>query len=165
MRGRKPTPSAVRAVEGTRSHTLRKNRDEPIHESIEAGADVPEELTDPRAIEEWRRVIDSLSRGHITIVDRGALVGYCAVWARWRALEDLAASQPLTSYTRTGYQVPNPVIGMANKALLLMMKIAAELGITPSSRTRVHKVDAAAPPGTPVDEFTAWQRKRRKGSI
>jgi P27 family predicted phage terminase small subunit len=56
--------------------------------------------------------------------------------------------------------MPNPLIRMSNNAMTMMLKAAAELGLTPSSRSRVRGVAPGS--DTPVDPFTAWQRNRRQ---
>jgi P27 family predicted phage terminase small subunit len=165
VRGRKPTPTDIRLARGARTKR-RINATEPRHAAIDIGEDAPADLTDDVAIGEWRRVIDTLSRGHITTVDRPTLIAYCRKYAQWRRFEDAAAADPPTIRAPSGYMMPNPLIGMANKALGMMLKAAAELGVTPSSRSRVHAAAYQEPkPGTNVDDFTAWQRKRRKGGV
>jgi len=163
MRGRKPFPTAVRVALGMRMDGKHANPDEPQHESIEPGAEPPSELVDPHAREEWRRVIDTLAQGHVTTVDRPTLAAYCAKYGQWRRLEREAALQPSIISAPSGYPMPNPLISMANKAMLMMMKAAAELGLTPSSRSRVRAM-AAGRESPAVDAFTAWQRQRRQAN-
>lgn len=154
MRGRKPTPTAVKLLHNNPGRRP-LNTDEPAHDPIDTTC--PTELTHPKARAEWARVIDALtSTGHVTTVDRATLIGYCLKYGQWQALEETAAQHPFLVRAPSGYPIPNPAIGMANKAFALMLKAAVELGITPSSRSRIIAQAAES-----EDEFTAYQKRRR----
>jgi|SRR6188472_3071292 P27 family predicted phage terminase small subunit len=135
MRGRKPQPTALKLLRGNpgkRPVNLR----EPQHGALDAA--VPPDLVDPEAQDEWRRLAAVLiTRGQVTTVDRAVLTGYCVKYAQWIALEREAAKHPWVVKTPSGYPIPNPALGMANKAFGLMLQAATELGITPSARSRV----------------------------
>lgn len=141
MRGRKPQPTALKVLRGNPGRR-KLNPAEPQHGALET--DLPADLTDPIAQAEWTRVAALLSaRGQVTTVDRAVLVGYCLKYAQWQALEREAARHPFIVKSPSGYPIPNPALGMANKVFGLMLKAAAELGITPSSRSRVSVTPAA----------------------
>jgi P27 family predicted phage terminase small subunit len=154
MRGRKPLPLAVQlATNNPGRRPL--NLNQPTHDPLDPTC--PEELTDPRARSEWDRLAVALSsRGHCLAVDRTSLMGYCLKYAQWLALEQEADDLLVT--TARGSLMPNPAIGMANRAFALVLKTAAELGLTPSSRTRV----VAAKGAESGDGFTTFQRRRQK---
>jgi P27 family predicted phage terminase small subunit len=119
------------------------NPAEPRHAPL--ALECPAVLVDPLARAEWDRVAPPLvAAGQVTSVDRATLIGYCQQWAHWQALEREAAGQASIVLSPNNYPLPNPVCGMANKAFGLMLKAAAELGITPSSRSRVVAVPRAA---------------------
>lgn len=160
MLGRRPIPSAVRAQRGNPGRRPRGAR-EPEHERI--GAEVPAELQgDERAIAEWQRIIVTIGRGHCTVVDRGALIGYCQAWSMWQRCAAEALTGAVLVTTASGYVMANPAITLASKALQLFLRAAVELGFTPSARTRVSAV-ALDEHAAPVDEFTAFQQQRRPG--
>jgi P27 family predicted phage terminase small subunit len=155
MRGRKPHPTALKLQRNNPGHKP-LNYDEPKHDPLDQAC--PAELTDPAAQAEWARLADVLSeRGQVTTVDRATLIGYCLKYAQWRALEIEAAQHAFVVKAPSGYPIPNPALGMANKVFGLMLKAAAELGITPSSRSRVHALKAES-----EDAFTAYQQKGAK---
>jgi P27 family predicted phage terminase small subunit len=119
------------------------NANEPQY--LPTSIDCPSDLPDD-ARKDWDRVAAQLiATGHVTTVDRAVLAGYCLKYAQWQALEAEAARHPFVVKTPKGYPMPNPVLGMANKVFGLMLKAAAELGITPSSRSRVHAQEPAKP--------------------
>lgn len=146
MRGRKPQPTALRVLRGNPGRRD-LNPAEPVHRDL--NLDCPSELLDPSAQAEWTRVATQLVQARqVTTIDRGVLIGYCLKWAQWQALELEASRHPFIVKAPSGYPVPNPALGMANKAFALMLKAAAELGMTPSSRSRVTTTPHGATPAS-----------------
>lgn len=144
MKGRKPQPSRLKILRGNPGRRP-VNPAEPQHAALDPA--VPVELVDAIARAEWIRVAALLAaHGQVTTVDRATLIGYCVKYGQWQALEREAATQSFIVKSPKGYPFPNPALGMANSALALVLKAAAELGITPSSRSRVHLVEHTAPP-------------------
>jgi P27 family predicted phage terminase small subunit len=130
LRGRKPTPRRTDA---------------------ERLPSPPDELN-PDARKEWGRVARKLrGQGLFTELDRGMLAAYCQAYGRWaqaeRALAEMGKLDPVTGglmiRTKSGNAIQNPIVGTANKAMSDMARFAAELGMTPSARTRV--ANAAMP--------------------
>jgi P27 family predicted phage terminase small subunit len=146
MRGRKPKPTALKILRGNPGQR-RLNPAEPVHPPL--GVECPAALIDPLAREEWARIAPQLIRqGQVTSVDRGTLMGYCLKYAQWQALEAEARQHPSIVKAPSGYPIPNPLLGLANRVFHLMLKAAAELGITPSARSRV-----TAQPVAPVSKW------------
>jgi len=106
----------------------------------------PAELVQPLARAEWDRVAPGLvASGQVTSVDRAMLIGYCQKWAQWQLLEASAAEHPFVVRAPNGNPIQNPALSLAFKAYNLMLRSAAELGMTPSSRSRVIARPDAAP--------------------
>jgi len=103
---------------------------------------------------EWKRICRKLvDMGVITSLDRAVLGAYCASYERWIAstvaikeMVDEAPSAPLLVSTTNGNLVQNPLVGIQRRAAMDMVRFAAELGMTPSSRTRLGLPDSKAPP-------------------
>ena len=135
MPGPRRQPTALKVLRGNPG--LRHlNYAEPQHRVLTN--ECPAELVDPVARTEWDRITPSLTAcGQVLTVDRATLIAYCQKWAQWQALEAEARLHPFIVRSPNGYPLPNPALCMANKALKLMLTAAAELGITPSSRSRV----------------------------
>jgi P27 family predicted phage terminase small subunit len=128
---------------------------------IVEGETVPPELVgDTTATAEWLRTIPMLrEREVITEGDRGSLIALCQQWSvyqqavgQWRALGMIVK-------TPSGYPMVNPYLGVANKALNQCLKLWAELGLTPSSRSRV----TTLPPAGPADPFAEFDPLRSNG--
>jgi P27 family predicted phage terminase small subunit len=148
MRGRKPKPTAQRLREGNPGGRP-INRQEPAlpPETFDA---VPPELAGvPRAIAEWQHLAPVLrQRRAVTTADRSALIALCLEWSRY--LDASAQATPLVISTKSGYPMPNPYLSVASKALAACARLWPELGLTPSSRSRV-RIDT--PPGDEFAEF------------
>jgi P27 family predicted phage terminase small subunit len=125
MRGRKPKPGAGR-------------EDAPNIPELAAGD--PEELKgDPVGLAEWNRLHAVLTdTGIMTEGDRTAVLAVCQQWSLYQqALGKISESGLVVTAPTSGYQMPNPYISIAGKALLHCEKLWVELGLTPSARTRV----------------------------
>ena len=150
--GRRPKSRALRLLAGNPG-----KRPLPKHEptpTIEAPPR-PEHL-DARARAEWDRLVALLVELRVlSALDRAALAAYCVAWSRWSETEEALASldiHQLYSETETGYRQSHPLLVIARQAQMDMRAWAVELGITPSSRSRVR----AAPkeePGDPSERF------------
>ena len=144
MRGRKPKPTKLKLLEGNPGKRP-LNPAEPVPDA--ALPDAPAHL-DEDARAEWARTAEELNRlGLLTQVDRAAFAGYCAAYGRWAQASRALKGEGLTVETTNGNVIQNPLVGIANKAMELMLRFAAEFGMTPSSRSRV------SVPNTAVDEF------------
>ena len=142
-RGRKPTPTHLKLVTGNPGKRPLPKK-EPKPELLIPP--VPSELCDDAKLE-WGRVSVELHRiGLLSNIDRGALCAYCAAYGRWikaeRILRKIEANDPvshgLVVKTKSGNIIQNPMVGVANKAMLDMVRYASEFGMTPSSRARVN---------------------------
>lgn len=140
MPGPRAQPTALRLMRGNPGKR-RINRAEPQHAAL--APTCPDCLRDPGARAEWDRVAPGLiASGQVTTVDRALLIGYCQKWAQWQALEAAAAEHPFIVKGPQGKPIPNPALSLAFKAFNLMLRSAAELGMTPSARSKV----TVAPP-------------------
>jgi P27 family predicted phage terminase small subunit len=78
--------------------------------------------------------------GLLSEIDAPLFAAYCASYSVWvRAEEWLARLGPQGLLTRTpnGHFVQSPLVSIAAKARRDMIRYAAELGMTPSSRSRI----------------------------
>lgn len=85
---------------------------------------------------------------------RDVVIAYCMQYAKFlEAEEDIAENgRIVTRVTARGdIEMNNPAIKHSDAACNLMLRFAAELGLTPASRKRVVKVRAAT--GAPARQF------------
>ena len=93
----------------------------------------------PVAVKEWRRgIVPAIKTGQVTEAERVMAIAHCELWATWQSqLEDASKHPHVIAAGINKYPMPNPARVMANKTLLMLAKVDAELGFTPSSRSRV----------------------------
>lgn len=137
MRGRKPTPTVVRFLRNNPGKR-RINREEPTPNELSTGW--PDELSgDEVARAEWTRtIVPLIDIGQITAADRAFAIAHCELWSTWRSQVLEASKHPhVVKAGSSNHPIPNPARGMANKTMQLLAKVDSELGLTPSSRSRV----------------------------
>lgn len=142
MRGRKPTPTALKLIAGNPGkRPLRLDEFKPYAEIPRA----PKHLKG-EALKEWKRVTVELHRyGMISQADRGALAMLCTCWGRYVQAEEMiekAAAQAPGSYgmfvkTPNNFAVQSPWLAVSNKAMEQYKVFCAEFGLTPSARSRM----------------------------
>lgn len=75
--------------------------------------------------------------GLLTTLDKTVFAIYCQSWSAWvQAVKKLSETGPLIK-SPSGYPIQNPYLAVKNKAEDQMMKSLTELGMSPSSRTRI----------------------------
>ena len=134
MRGRKPTPTSLKILQGNPGKRPIRGREPQPPRSQPT---CPAHLS-PTAKAEWKRLAQSLNKiGTLTQVDRAALAAYCQSYGRWVEAERKLAETPPLLKTPAGYVQASPWLAISSKQLELMAKFMAELGLTPSSRSRL----------------------------
>ena len=152
MKGRKPTPTALRLLRGNprkRPVNLREPAPARLAEDF-----APPEWLDEAAKGEWRRLAPMLARlGVLTETDGDALAAYCEAWTTWKqATQKIRQFGMVVKATREGVELPviSPYVKIAERALAHMRSFLVEFGMTPSSRARIH---TAAPPEAPASKW------------
>ncbi len=153
--GRKPLPAALRIMNGSKG-PLPNNPEPP---RFEAPPDPPPHLG-PLAVQEWHRLAGPLvACGVLTVADTASFAAYCASYARWAEAEEKLRELGQIVKSANGFPIQNPHLVVANAALKQMHVYAAELGLTPSSRSRVTR--QAPKPRDPFADFLAKKPKAK----
>lgn len=152
MRGRKPTPTALKVVRGNPGGRP-LNEDEP---KPKGEVRAPEYLSEMAAAH-WPVVAEQLrNAGVLTSMDVAALALYCESFARWQQAQALIAKTGLVVPGQKGTFTQSPYVVISNAAFEQMRRLLIEFGMTPSSRSRVSKVG-----GEDEDEYAAFTKKPR----
>ncbi len=143
MRGRKPTPPALKLLKGSRVRPA-KTKNSALKPRIEK-LDPPPYLRED-GLAEWNRLEPELrSLGILTTVDRGIFEAYCEAYgdamACGKLLESTSGVERFVIKGPDGKIGRNQIISVRNDARRAMVRFAAELGITPASRSRVAPVN------------------------
>lgn len=152
--GPKPKPTAIKLLEGNPGkRKLNENEPKP-----ETGIPTCPDWLTKDAKNEWKRLAKTLHQmGVLSTTDRAAFAAYCESWARWKEAEEHITNEGTVIVNGKGDQVLSPWVGKSEKAQRLMLQSAAELGLTPSSRSRIVAVGEAN--RNPADEMEAILRK------
>ena len=154
MKGRKPKPTTQRALTGNAGHRP-LNTHEPVTPALDATFDTPPPELPPRAQAEWTRLAPLLRRSRqVGATDRTALMAVCIEWARYLDAMAKVTQLGVVVTTPAGYPMTNPYLSVATRALAACTKLWPELGLTPSSRSRI-SVLAVPSPDDPFAEFDA----------
>lgn len=146
MRGRRPKPTALKVLEGTRKDRI--NTREPRSSKTPAR---PTYL-DAVAKKEWARIIPILERMRVLAEADGPLLAiYCQAHSDLvSALKELRKLGRVVT-TPTGTLKPNPYLQVASNAKAEMARVLTEFGCSPSSRSRLSVGTAGE-----IDELEAW---------
>lgn len=148
MRGRKPLPTHLKLLRGNPG----KRRLQPALQILPPPAPLPApEFLTGYAREEWERVAPQLTALRcLSPLDVASLRVYCETYKRWRTavetISEMEGRDPVTHglivKTQSGGAVPNPFVWIAQNAARDLIRFAAEFGLTPSARSRIHAVEA-----------------------
>lgn len=129
-RGPRPKPTALRTLEGDPGKLLRKRRQEP-RPAKAVGMACPDWIHGAARLE-WRRIVPELERlSLLTVIDVAVLEAHCVTYGNWRAA---VRAKKHERTTRLGAE---------------LRKFAAEFGLSPAARVRLHVDDATPPPRLP----------------
>ncbi len=142
--GMRPKPTRLKILAGKPGHhPLNLREPQPA---------IPTELPEPPlplsrlARKEWERIGGLLlSLRILTELDLSALAAYSVVYGRWvEAENDLRRRGVMVpAKPRSRNLVQNPFLSIANKSLQQMLRLLAEFGMSPSTRTRIVTADAS----------------------
>lgn len=133
--GRPRKPTALKKLEGNPGRRALGNEPKP---PVAPSDWAPPEHLRGEARREWRRLVGPLVRcGILTIADRDAFASYCVLHDRHVRAEFMIARDGELTRTPNGHAQPSPWITISRDALTLKVRYMAELGLTPSARSRM----------------------------
>jgi P27 family predicted phage terminase small subunit len=87
----------------------------------------------------WRQMAKMLRDAGIgTALDRHAMLLLVDAWVTWNTSTAALRQSGLLIKAPSGYPLQNPLFAIANKAHEQIVRLLAEFGMTPASRTRIH---------------------------
>ena len=150
MRGAKPKPTHLKLIEGNPGKR-KLNRNEPKPQGDLC--DAPDWLTDEQKAG-WTYAISNAPAGLMKRLDRAALTAFVVAEDMHRQASVAVGKFGLiTKSPSKGEPMQNPYLPIINRQAQIMLKAAAELGFTPSSRSRVEIVGGETE--DPADRFFA----------
>lgn len=147
MTGRRPKPTHLKLIAGNPGKRP-LNQDEPI--PVGDLVDPPEWMTDSQQAG-WRYAIEHAPLGLLKRLDLSVLSVWVVAQDLHRdAAEKVARYGAIIKAPNTGVPIQSPYVAVLNKQASIMMKAAAEMGFTPSSRSRV-RTEKQAQSGNPFE--------------
>lgn len=149
MKGPKPKPTHLKLLAGNPGkRPINKTEPKPVGDLF----DCPEWMTEDQSLA-WSYAISESPKGLLKRLDRSALTV-------WVVSEDMHRQATiavgkfgmLTKSSQKGEAIQNPYLPIINRQAAIMMKAAAELGFTPSSRSRI-SVDSSDPVDNKFSQF------------
>ena len=133
-RGRKPKPTALKALEGNPGkRPLNEREPVPPQGTIRCPS-----WLEAEAKKEWKRLAPALeAMGILTTVDISAFAGYCQAFARWKEAEEFISQHGSIFQTPSGYVQQVPQVSIAQQNLKIMQSFCSEFGLTPATRSRI----------------------------
>jgi P27 family predicted phage terminase small subunit len=131
MRGRRPMPTALRALRGTEGG-------KPVAgvEPVETPCPGCPDWLSEDAKAEWARLAGGLhGMGRLTPEDVATFAAYCAAYASFKLYNALATSEPMVEGSQGQMRV-NPAAQAADNALKQVHRFALEFGLSPAARGR-----------------------------
>lgn len=160
--GRKPKPTHLHLIEGTfrkERHNVRANEPKPA-----SNLDTPPGWFSPEELATWDYGLRHAPTGLLKGIDASVYTVWVVATVTHRhAAEALARGGAKSLLSRTGSKpgtdkdgkpilvggtvVQSPLVGIMNRAALILIRAAAELGFSPAARARVTaEGDAVADP-------------------
>jgi P27 family predicted phage terminase small subunit len=152
VKGRKPQSTAIKLAKGAfDKHPERRNHNEPTPQLGEPT--IPEIVEhDPAAKTRWLWVCEQLrSMNLLHVTDQGLIAGYCLDYSMMLSLWESIKGGRVSDMTERGGITTKPEANQFHKFADRILKREAELGLTPSARTRLR-----APQKDEEDPFQEW---------
>lgn len=152
MRGRKPKPTAIKVITGNPGKRA-LNTQEPEYPEL---GETPPDFLDEYGKNEWHRVFPMLAGIRVIKAPEAALLAaYCGAFSDFYRLSELSKGKGFITKAPNGCPMISPLFQALSKARTEMVRLMSELGITPSSRSRV----TAARPAEPDSPLAKFKRK------
>ena len=136
--GRKPKATAVKEASGAlRKNPQRRNKAEPKPKRGHP-AMPPTVKADKVAASQWNDLCQLLDDMKIlTVADQAVMAMYCTTYAEWLKVYEHVRDNGCSYVSVNGNPATSPQTHQYNKLSDRLLKLFAELGLTPSSRSRI----------------------------
>lgn len=132
--GRPAKPTHLKIVQGNPGkRALPKGEPKPAGDLSKT----PPTWLPDEAKKEWRFIMKHAPAGLLKLVDESSMIVYVIAKATHRQAAEQLARESLTLTSANGGNIQNPLVGVMNRQAEIMLKAAAQMGFSPSSRTKV----------------------------
>jgi P27 family predicted phage terminase small subunit len=137
--GRPPKPTLVHKIEGTFQPVRNAGRGDRLEAPGELSGKRPPAWMDAAQRKLWREILTDAPAGVLRRIDAGLLANYVELANRYRQLVEaqrqLDRAQPMPFLVKSPAGAAlSPYLRAINHCVLLMTRLAAEMGFTPAAR-------------------------------
>lgn len=137
-RGAAPKPDALKQLQGNPGKRPLNQAAPKLPTFDKDSLPTPPSWMNTPAKKEWKKLVPILHKaGVLTQVDTGTLAAYCQAFGEFVEATKIVKARGYTTVTDKGNVIQRPEVGVANTAMKLMVSIAREFGLTPSSRNNI----------------------------
>jgi P27 family predicted phage terminase small subunit len=130
--GKKPTPRALKSLKGT-AKAPKQSKGLQAPQTL----DSPPDFFGPDELSEWGRVQEYALMGVIRAPDYGTCVGLAVLFGNAMDAARDVSENGLTMETPNGMTQQRATVSTMRNAFAAYRQFASELGLTPTSRTRL----------------------------
>jgi len=136
--GTKPKPTWLKVIAGNPGcRPLNTNEPDALAVGELVNMPVPEDFT-PEMAAVWAATLAAAPPGLLANIDQAVLIVFVtAKWAHMDAVKHVTKYGMMIRAPITGVPMHNPYLNTMNAQAKIMLRAAAEMGFTPSSRSRV----------------------------
>jgi len=157
-RGPAPKPDALKKLQGNPGKRPLNNAEPKFPKFATDDLPKPPSWLSTPAKKEWKRLVPVLHQaGVLTQVDTGTLAAYCQAFGEFVEATKIVKARGFTFISDKGNVIQRPEVGIANTAMKLMVSIAREFGMTPSSRSNI-KVEEVEDSPNPFAVFIGGKK-------
>ena len=144
LRGPAPEPTRIKKQKGNPGKRPLNDREPQLGPAIPP---VPPGLVlDEVAMQQWDELSEILMAMRVlTEADGMVLASLCQTYSRWVQASKQLEQSGLIFRTKSGYIQQSPLLGVVNTCVEQINRLSRELGLSPSSRTRVHAAEEPQP--------------------
>lgn len=162
MKGRKPNPARLRAIDGGAAKLSADQADDAQALTMDAPPCPAVVASLPEAKAIWDRFIDELVAGGLmALIYEGTFANYCVAYARWVEAEAEVAEHGMIVKTKRGHLIQNPYLAIAHRMMEFMHKIGDSFGMSPQSIARAQRSAQGELFGDDFDDYINGHGRRR----
>lgn len=149
MPGPSPTPTPILKARGSWRAKERGGEPSPALETPSCPSWLKGESR-----REWQRQCAQLRRlGILAKCDRAMLAAYCAAWGEFVEAQAWVEENGFTAVSPNGCRILEPMVGVRNRAVERLIKLADRFGFSPAARARVRAEKPAKDEGPQLNAF------------
>lgn len=131
---RQPKPTFIKKLEGNPGKRALNKNEPKFSDNISL---TPPKFLSKEQKDEWKKVMRDCPLGLLKSIDEGCLISYVIAKALQKEAAEKLQTEEMVTMSGNGSLVQNPLINIINKQTEIIIKCGAQMGFSPTSRTKV----------------------------